>query len=198
MTKRTLSVHQEHELLLKLGQAGLTEADAQAIIVSPNNSLAHQVLELVRNGFDGEWFTFMATELTIRELLEQNPDLFYKTREAWWWNEPFATEKGGVRQLQLRTSAVPNSFGKTWDEQRGLVTETELAAVRDVVDGMVQYFRKMGRRLFPDFYVRCKDVSTHGRHVNVGNFDSSGLFVGSGWDEGSLDFLGLASARNSS
>jgi len=44
---RELSVHQEHELLLKLEAAGLTEAAAQKIIESRGNKLAKDMLGLV-------------------------------------------------------------------------------------------------------------------------------------------------------
>jgi hypothetical protein len=158
-------------MLRKLRQAGLTEADAHAIVVSPHNALAHHILELLRKVFDSEW-SFTATELTLRELLKQNPGLFcQRTNNAWWWGETFATQKGRVHKVQL---------GKILDEQRGLVSEKGLAAARDVVDGIVQYYKETGIRLFPDSYVRCGDTTSYG-HVFVGSFDSDGLYVGYNW-----------------
>jgi hypothetical protein len=47
---RTLSVHSEHELLLKLEQGGLTEDDAQNIITSRGNKLAKNLVQFARNG----------------------------------------------------------------------------------------------------------------------------------------------------
>ncbi|MFW0862002.1 MAG: hypothetical protein ACKKL6_00220 [Candidatus Komeilibacteria bacterium] len=56
MTKvvsRTLSVHKEHEVLLKLETAGLNDELAQAIIDSKSNQLATKVVELIsRNGYE--------------------------------------------------------------------------------------------------------------------------------------------------
>lgn len=46
---RTLSVHQEHEVLLKLEAAGLDKDLAHEIITSRDNELARQMIELVRN-----------------------------------------------------------------------------------------------------------------------------------------------------
>jgi hypothetical protein len=48
--QRTLSVHLEHELLLKLELAGLTEEDAQSIIGSRGNKLALSLVQFARNG----------------------------------------------------------------------------------------------------------------------------------------------------
>lgn len=48
--RRVLSVHQEHELLLKLESAGLGESEAQAVVESPKNQLAKRLVELIRFG----------------------------------------------------------------------------------------------------------------------------------------------------
>lgn len=45
---RTLSVHQEHELLSALERAGITSADAQKVIASPNNFVAESVIDFIR------------------------------------------------------------------------------------------------------------------------------------------------------
>lgn len=47
--KRTLSVHQEHELLVKLETAGLTKKDAQRVINSKRNQVAGRVIEAIRS-----------------------------------------------------------------------------------------------------------------------------------------------------
>jgi len=47
--KRTLSVHQEHELLARLEAAGLTKKDAQRVIGSRGNQAAMRVLEAIRS-----------------------------------------------------------------------------------------------------------------------------------------------------
>ncbi len=47
---RTLSVHKEHEVLLKLEAAGLTDELAQKVIISKENDLATKVVRLIQNG----------------------------------------------------------------------------------------------------------------------------------------------------
>jgi len=47
VVSRTLSVHQEHELLIKLEAAGLNKDIAQAIINSKGNELAKKMIEVV-------------------------------------------------------------------------------------------------------------------------------------------------------
>lgn len=45
---RKLSVHQEHELLLRLENAGLGDIEAQAVIQSKGNELARKVVDFIR------------------------------------------------------------------------------------------------------------------------------------------------------
>jgi len=52
IVSRTLSVHQEHELLVKLESAGLTKQLAQKIIDSKNNCLAERMVKFI-TGNDG-------------------------------------------------------------------------------------------------------------------------------------------------
>jgi hypothetical protein len=50
IVSRTLSVHKEHEVLLKLEAAGLTDELAQRVVDSKGNDLATKVVRLIRNG----------------------------------------------------------------------------------------------------------------------------------------------------
>ncbi len=50
MVSRTLSVHQEHEFLLKMESAGLDTELAQRVIDSKGNDLAVKVVGLIRYG----------------------------------------------------------------------------------------------------------------------------------------------------
>ncbi len=50
IVSRTLSVHKEHEVLLKLEAAGLTDELAQRVIDSKGNDLATKVVKLIANG----------------------------------------------------------------------------------------------------------------------------------------------------
>ena len=55
-TERTLSVHQEHELLLAFERAGISPADADRVITSKNDVMATQVLSLIRGEYLGKLF----------------------------------------------------------------------------------------------------------------------------------------------
>lgn len=50
VVSRNLSVHKEHEVLLKLEAAGLTDELAQRVIDSKGNNLAAKVVRLIQNG----------------------------------------------------------------------------------------------------------------------------------------------------
>jgi len=50
IVSRTLSVHQEHELLLKLESAGLDAELAQKVIDARGNKLANKLVNVLRNG----------------------------------------------------------------------------------------------------------------------------------------------------
>lgn len=144
-----------------------------------------------------DFFLFQISELTLVELMNQNPDLFYQRSDAWWGNESFATRKGEVRQLKLRTGAVPNSFSKTWQKQQKLLGKDEFVpTARDVVEGMVAHYQT-GKRIFPDLYVRTSDVSSFGYRVGVGHFGLDGLNISGHWDDARSSILGLAVSRKS-
>ena len=50
IVSRTLSVHKEHEVLLKLEAAGLCDELAQKVVDSKDNDLAKKVVRLIQNG----------------------------------------------------------------------------------------------------------------------------------------------------
>ncbi len=126
-----------------------------------------------------DWFTFTTSRMSLWGLWLGNRDLVsgggpqYSTDEAWgidehgrtyplddpnrsWWTpEKFASEIGQVRKLALRTSLVPGSLNKTWEEQKALIGENEqVPSARDMVDGMVQYYRETGKRIFDHVMAR--------------------------------------------
>ena len=71
MKNRALSVHKEHELLLKLEEAGLGDTEAQAIVQSRGNQLAKKVIAFIRRGgyepqgLAAEWENFYQRVLGI-------------------------------------------------------------------------------------------------------------------------------------
>ena len=81
---RTLRVGQEHELLLALERAGLTEDDAQAVIQSPENVLAEKVVAFIRSG--GLTITPTPTDeeqLAIKILGKDKVVTFSEVCQAW-------------------------------------------------------------------------------------------------------------------
>jgi len=68
MVSRTLSVHKEHELLLKLETAGLTEPLAQKVIDSKGNELAAKVVKFIQNG----GFEPTTSQKRAREIMGNN------------------------------------------------------------------------------------------------------------------------------
>jgi hypothetical protein len=68
-------VHKEHEFLLKLEKAGLTDELAQRVIDSESNALASKVVRLIRTG----GFEPMASHAHAREIMGNN---FFGIEEA--------------------------------------------------------------------------------------------------------------------
>ena len=68
MVSRTLSVHEEHELLLKLETAGLSVELAQRVIDSKGNDLATKVVRLIQNG----GFEPTTSQKRAREIMGKN------------------------------------------------------------------------------------------------------------------------------
>ncbi|MBT9171597.1 MAG: hypothetical protein DDT18_01981 [Actinobacteria bacterium] len=75
MVSRTLSVHKEHELLLKLETAGLSDELAQRVIDSKGNDLAIKVVRLIQNG----GFEATTNQKRAREIMGKN---FFGVEEA--------------------------------------------------------------------------------------------------------------------
>ena len=68
IVSRTLSVHKEHEVLLKLESAGLCDTLAQRIIDSKDNDLAKKVVRLISNG----GFQSSTSQKHSREIMGKN------------------------------------------------------------------------------------------------------------------------------
>jgi hypothetical protein len=75
IVSRTLSVHKEHEVLLKLETAGLTDELAQKVIDSKGNDLAAKVVRFIRNG----GFEATTSQKRSREIMTKN---FFGVEEA--------------------------------------------------------------------------------------------------------------------
>src|SRR3989344_2565717 len=68
IVSRTLSVHKEHEVLLKLEAAGFTDELAQRVIDSKGNYLAAKVVRLISNG----GFEATTSQKRAREIMGRN------------------------------------------------------------------------------------------------------------------------------
>ena len=69
IVSRTLSVHKEHEVLLKLEAAGLTDDLAQRVIGSKGNDLAMKVVRFIsRGGFEATTSQKRAREIMGRDM----------------------------------------------------------------------------------------------------------------------------------
>jgi hypothetical protein len=68
IVSRTLSVHKEHEVLLKLEAAGLCDELAQKVVDSKDNDLAKKVVRLIQNG----GFEPSTSQKRAREIMDKN------------------------------------------------------------------------------------------------------------------------------
>lgn len=75
MVRRTLSVHVEHEFLLKLEMAGLVDDLANKVVGSKDNELAMKVVRLIENG----GFEPTTSQKRAREIMGRN---FFGIEEA--------------------------------------------------------------------------------------------------------------------
>ena len=97
MVSRTLSVHKEHELLLKLETAGLSEELAQKVIDSKGNELAMKVVKFIQNG----GFEPTTSQKRAREIMGKD---FFGIEEA---IQHFGVNP--TRQQTLALSKIPFS-----------------------------------------------------------------------------------------
>ncbi len=97
MVSHTLSVHNEHEFLLKMEKAGLSEELAQKVIDSNGNELAQKVVRFIQNG----GFEPTTSQKRTREIIGQN---FFGVEEA---IQHFGVNP--TRQQTLALSEVPFS-----------------------------------------------------------------------------------------
>ncbi len=91
MVSRTLSVHNEHEFLLKMEKAGLSEELAQKVIDSKHNELAQKVVRFIQNG----GFEPTTSQKHAREIMSHN---FFGIEEA--------IQHFGVNPIRQQTLAL--------------------------------------------------------------------------------------------
>ncbi len=144
-----------------------------------------------------DWFTFTTSRLSLYELREKYSPLFALSEDRWSKDRPFANKENQVRQLSLRTSAQPDSFSKSWDEQQKLLAPgEEVTTVRDLVEGMISFHLKSGEHLFSDYFVRTNDVYSRGHRIIVQSYPG-GIFIDYCRQDHPDPNIGLSVVRNS-
>ncbi len=83
VSPRKLSVHKEHEVLLKLETAGLGEDEAQAIVGSKNNALAITLVEVVRVAQSDKGFIQKIKELLVSNALAETTPVGPRVWAIW-------------------------------------------------------------------------------------------------------------------
>lgn len=139
---------------------------------------------------------FPLSIIEIHGKIPSGQRLFYN--RDWYNEESFAKDRGETEWQLVRKTPVPNSTGKTWQEQWSLLAkDEETPKARVIVYTIIGHYLATSERLFDRIYVRCSDVVSDGYRVSIGRFGSRGLGVGRSWDVDRHDHLGLASVRKS-
>ena len=108
--------------------------------------------------------------LSIMEIIESKTELFYC--RTWYNEETFANDRGKAEWHLILKTPVDDSIGKTWQEQRSLLSsDEETPNTRVMVYSIIGHFLSTGERLFDNIYVRCSDKVSDGYcSVEVGDF----------------------------
>ncbi len=139
---------------------------------------------------------FSLSILSIRDIVKKSSgqDLFFS--QDWYEKESFAKSEGEISWQLVRKEPVANSFSKTWDEQRILLSGAEeIPAARIMVYTIIGHFLATGERLFKDTYVRVFSFDADWRSVIIGYFDANGLSVSSYGSDARDGDIGLSAAR---
>ena len=181
----------------RMEEAGLTFEDLQTPI--DNASFRSDLVRFWQDGgrdmakvihgvVEEGWFAFTTTEATLNELWKRNRGLFVGKGDRWWKDdEPFANEKGTVRKVTIRLSALPGSLDKyDFSERLNLLsTGEEVSTVRDLIEGLILYWRKTRKKpLFvPWTWMMTKSFSSkNGNRVGV-TVGPEGIGVDAHWSD---------------
>lgn len=135
--------------------------------------------------------------LSILDLHARRPDGLLWGRERPWYDaEPFARRRRvGSRWHLLRKAPVPGSTQKTYARQKSLLRRGErVPRACEIGYAVILHHLVTGERLLRDVSVRCADRSSHGARVLVGQFFTSGLYIGPEWWDDAGRTTGVASA----
>ncbi|MEX1061845.1 MAG: hypothetical protein WEC39_01910 [Patescibacteria group bacterium] len=129
---------------------------------------------------DQGWFRFTHYRKSLKEIRAENGDVF-PSGNLWWEEQPFADESlfSPWDNLALRTSVVPGTANKPWEKQIEFLRDGEFVPkARQVVDGLIAYYRRTGLRLFPNCWLLVFDVTTlNSYRIRVQFNDADGILV---------------------
>lgn len=138
-------------------------------------------------------YKIKTTGLFLREVFEQNRDLFY-SRDPWWIGEKFADEKPQAGEYEFLFDE--KTRGKNFSEQKEMIEkEMEIPHIAIVTEALINHYKNTGERLLRDWRVRTGNIASDGHCVYVGLFDSGGLRVNLWDDDGRHNSVGLSAAR---
>lgn len=131
------------------------------------------------------------TGKSILELKKENPKLFWGD---WFKDENFAKEhpKKGWYEIKL-----VKAFDKTFKEQKKECPRGfEVAHPAVVLEAIFDHYKKTGKRLLSDWYVRTSWRVSSGGLVGVGPFGSGGVCVCRARPDYSGGSLGVSFSRS--
>ncbi len=122
------------------------------------------------------------------------PNLFFSQAGS-YAGQYMLEDVASIGWLAIRKESVPDSFGKSVEAQRQLLSHTErIPNAGELAWCMVVFQKARGVRLFDSGYVRTKSLNAKGNHVHLGGFNERGIHVFDWSAQGGLPGLGLASA----
>lgn len=92
--------------------------------------------------------------LSLLEVRARFPEVFYVKDSAWYDDEPFAKEKIPAGEWEVSLEPIPDSFNKTYDEQKALLKPGEEIPPIAVLAYAVAMHRKEGKYAFESCYIR--------------------------------------------
>ena len=123
--------------------------------------------------------------------------LYSFDEDPWYIREEFAKTGREPGWRLIRKRIVPDSTGKTFDEQLSLLDKNEVVPFAcELVYMIILLFETRGTRLFRKEYANCQDFfPLNGRHIHAGIFPPSWLDIRYYFKRPNADNVGLASAR---
>lgn len=110
--------------------------------------------------------------------------------------EPFAKEKGEVGWRLISKFSISSAFHNYYEKQQEFLTEQEeVPSAQIMTYAIMGHYLKTGERLFKTYFVYVSSLSSDGRHVLLGYFNSDGFSIAISWNQdGWGSHIGLASA----